>query len=78
MRFRRRLGVGPSRATTAALAAVAAATLIAAYSSGSSSSGPNILDLENAPNYWIDAINGAVILVALILARVIGGEASAE
>jgi simple sugar transport system permease protein len=38
----------------------------------------NILDLENAPNYWIDAINGAVILFALILARVIGGEASAE
>jgi len=38
MRFRRRLGVGPSRATTAALAAVAAATLIAACSSGSSSS----------------------------------------
>ena len=38
----------------------------------------NILDLENAPNYWIDAIDGAVILVALILARVIGGEASAE
>ena len=38
----------------------------------------NILDLENAPNYWIDAIDGGVILFALILARVIGGEASAE
>jgi simple sugar transport system permease protein len=38
----------------------------------------NILDLENAPNYWIDAIDGAVILLALILARVIGGESSAE
>ena len=38
----------------------------------------NILDLESAPNYWIDAIDGAVILFALILARVIGGEASAE
>jgi len=38
----------------------------------------NILDLENAPNYWIDAIDGAVILLALVLARVIGGEASAE
>jgi ABC-type sugar transport system substrate-binding protein len=37
MRFRRRLGVGPSRATTAALAAVAAATLIAACSSSSTS-----------------------------------------
>ncbi|HXL94997.1 MAG TPA: ABC transporter permease [Streptosporangiaceae bacterium] len=38
----------------------------------------NILDLENAPNYWIDAIYGGVILFALLLARVIGGEASAE
>jgi ribose/xylose/arabinose/galactoside ABC-type transport system permease subunit len=38
----------------------------------------NILDLENAPNYWVDAIDGTVILVALTLARVIGGEASAE
>jgi simple sugar transport system permease protein len=38
----------------------------------------NILDLENVSNYWIDAIDGAVILFALILARVIGGEASAE
>ena len=38
----------------------------------------NILDLENAPNYWIDAIDGGVILFALILARVIGGEAAAE
>src|SRR5579871_5531470 len=38
----------------------------------------NILDLMNAPNYWIDAINGAVILFALILARIIGGEATAE
>jgi simple sugar transport system permease protein len=38
----------------------------------------NILDLENAPNYWINAIDGGVILFALILARVIGGETSAE
>jgi simple sugar transport system permease protein len=38
----------------------------------------NLLDLENAPNYWIEAIDGAVILFALILARVIGGEAGAE
>jgi simple sugar transport system permease protein len=38
----------------------------------------NILDLENAPNYWIEAIDGGVILFALFLARVIGGEASAE
>jgi len=39
MSFRRRPGVGPSRAVTATLAAVAAATLIAACSSSSSSSG---------------------------------------
>jgi simple sugar transport system permease protein len=38
----------------------------------------NILDLANAPNYWIEAIDGAVILVALLLARLIGGEATAE
>jgi simple sugar transport system permease protein len=38
----------------------------------------NILDLENAPNYWIDAIDGTVILFALVLARLIGGEKSAE
>lgn len=38
----------------------------------------NLLDLANVPNYWIDAINGSVILVALILARVIGGERTAE
>jgi simple sugar transport system permease protein len=38
----------------------------------------NILDLANAPNYWIEAIDGAVILVALVLARLIGGEATAE
>jgi ABC-type sugar transport system substrate-binding protein len=38
MRLRRRPGVGPSRATIAALAAVAAATLIAACSSSSSGS----------------------------------------
>jgi simple sugar transport system permease protein len=38
----------------------------------------NILDLANAPNYWIEAIDGAVILFALLLARLIGGEATAE
>ena len=38
----------------------------------------NILDLINAPNYWIDAINGAVILFALILARIIGGEVAPD
>jgi simple sugar transport system permease protein len=38
----------------------------------------NILDLANAPNYWIEFINGGVILFALVLARLIGGEAAAE
>jgi len=38
----------------------------------------NVLDLGNVNNYWIDAIDGAVILFALIMARVIGGEAAAE
>jgi len=38
----------------------------------------NLLDLSNVNNYWISAIDGAVILLALIMARVIGGEATAE
>jgi simple sugar transport system permease protein len=38
----------------------------------------NLLTLENAPNYWVFAIEGGIILFALIMARVIGGEASAE
>ena len=38
----------------------------------------NILDLANVSNYWIEAIDGLVILLALFLARVIGGEATAE
>src|SRR5579863_2747 len=38
----------------------------------------NILDLGNVSNYWIEAINGSVILFALLMARVIGGEAAAE
>ncbi len=38
----------------------------------------NILDLGNVSNYWIEAIDGAVILLALIMARVIGGEVTAE
>jgi len=29
-------------------------------------------------NYWIEAINGAVILFALVLARLVGGESTAE
>ena len=38
----------------------------------------NILDLANVSNYWIEAINGGVILFALVMARFIGGEATAE
>jgi simple sugar transport system permease protein len=38
----------------------------------------NILDLANVSNYWIEAMDGAVILFALILARLVGGEATAE
>lgn len=38
----------------------------------------NILDLANVSNYWVEAIDGAVILFALVMARIIGGEASAE
>lgn len=38
----------------------------------------DILDLANVSNYWIEAINGAVILFALFLARVVGGESAAE
>ena len=38
----------------------------------------NILDLGNVNNYWITAIDGAVILLALIMARVVGGEVTAE
>ena len=38
----------------------------------------NIMDLSQVSNYWIEAVTGGVILVALVLARVIGGEATAE
>ena len=38
----------------------------------------NILDLANVSNYWIEAINGSVILFALVLARIVGGESTAE
>ncbi len=36
----------------------------------------NILDLANVSNYWIEAIDGGVILIALAVARVIGGKTS--
>lgn len=36
----------------------------------------NILDLANVSNYWIEAIDGGVILIALAVARVIGGKMS--
>jgi len=38
----------------------------------------DILDLANVSNYWIEAVDGAVILFALFLARVVGGESTAE
>jgi simple sugar transport system permease protein len=38
----------------------------------------NILNLDSVSSYWIDAINGTVILIALVLARVVGGKATAE
>jgi simple sugar transport system permease protein len=38
----------------------------------------NILTLTNVSNYWIEAIDGGVILFALFLARVVGGESTAE
>ena len=38
----------------------------------------DILDLANVSNYWIEAINGTVILFALVLARIVGGESTAE
>jgi simple sugar transport system permease protein len=38
----------------------------------------NILNLGNVSSYWIDAINGTVILIALLIARIVGGQASAE
>ncbi len=38
----------------------------------------NIMDLSQVSNYWIEAVTGGVILVALLLARIIGGEATAE
>jgi ABC-type branched-subunit amino acid transport system permease subunit len=39
---------------------------------------PDILDPANVSNYWIEAINGAVILFALFLARIVGDESTAE
>jgi ribose/xylose/arabinose/galactoside ABC-type transport system permease subunit len=38
----------------------------------------NILNLANVSSYWIDAIYGSVILVALVLARVVGGAETVE
>jgi len=38
----------------------------------------DILDLAQVSNYWIEAIDGAVILFALVLARIVGGESTAE
>ncbi len=38
----------------------------------------NILDLANVSNYWIESIDGLVILFALVLARIIGGKETSE
>jgi simple sugar transport system permease protein len=38
----------------------------------------NILELTNVSNYWVEAVDGGVILFALLLARVVGGESTAE
>jgi simple sugar transport system permease protein len=38
----------------------------------------NILDLGSVNSYWIEAIDGSVILLALLMARGIGGEVTAE
>ena len=36
----------------------------------------NILDLANVSNYWVEAVDGLVILIALVVARLIGGARS--
>lgn len=36
----------------------------------------NLLTLAQVQSYWIDAVNGLVILIALALSRLIGGESS--
>jgi simple sugar transport system permease protein len=36
----------------------------------------NILDLANVSNYWVEAIDGLVIIIALVVARIIGGHQS--
>jgi simple sugar transport system permease protein len=38
----------------------------------------NILDLANVSSYWIESIDGLVIIFALVLARIIGGKETAE
>jgi len=38
----------------------------------------NILNISQVSNYWIFAVQGAVILAALVLARIIGGRAGVE
>jgi simple sugar transport system permease protein len=38
----------------------------------------NILNISQVSNYWIFAVEGGVILAALVLARIIGGKAVAE
>jgi simple sugar transport system permease protein len=38
----------------------------------------NILDLANVSSYWIESIDGLVIIFALVLARIVGGKETAE
>jgi simple sugar transport system permease protein len=35
----------------------------------------NVLTLAGVPAQWIDALNGAIILVALVVSRITGGKA---
>jgi simple sugar transport system permease protein len=36
----------------------------------------NLLTLEQVQSYWIDAVNGVVILIALVVSRLVGGESA--
>ena len=35
----------------------------------------NVLTLAGVPAQWIDALNGAIILIALVVSRITGGKA---
>ena len=38
----------------------------------------DILDLANVSNYWVEAIDGGVILFALFLVRIVDGDCRGE